>query len=67
MDVILRSEGLYIIHSKNIKTNFATMNFVHDLNIISPYCNCSDWYSGFFSDVLTDALDVIMRSEVLNI
>ena len=29
MDVILRSEGLYIIHSKNIRTNFATMNFAN--------------------------------------
>ena len=43
------------------------MNFVHELNIITPYCNCSDRHSGFFSDVLKDALDVIMRSEVLNI
>ena len=67
MDVILRSEGLYIIHSKNIRTNFVTMNFVHDLNIITPYCHCSDRHSGFFSDVLKDALDVIMRSDFLNI
>ena len=43
------------------------MNFVQDLNIITPYCYCSDRHSGFFSDVLKDALDVIMRSDVLNI
>ena len=67
MDVILRSEFLYIIHSKNIRTNLVTMNFVHNLNIITPYCYCSDRHSGFLSDVLKDTLDVIMRSEVLNI
>ena len=67
MDVILRSEGFYIIHSKNIRSNLVTMNFVHNLNIITPYCYCSDRHSGFFSDVIKDALDVTMRSEVLNI
>ena len=67
MDVILRSEGLYIIYSKNIRTNLVTMNSVHNLNIISANCYCCDRHSGFFSEVFKDVLDVIMRSEVLYI
>ena len=43
------------------------MHFAHQLNIFNVNLYCLHRHSGFFSEILTDALDVIMRSEVLYI